>query len=170
MPNDAVIVVDMLKGFLVPGYPLYSGPDCEAVVPAVRKVLERFPPERTIFVCDNHEENDPEFKVWPKHCLKGSVESELVDELKPFKGTVVPKTRFSGFFGTNLDRILSDMGPDKVVVVGVCTDICVLHTVADLRNRNYPVEVVKEGVASFSRENHEFALRHMEKVLGAEIV
>lgn len=170
MPKDAVIVVDMLKGFLVPGYPLYSGPDCEAVIPTVRKVLDRFPPETTIFVCDNHEEDDPEFKVWPKHCLKGSVESEIVEELKSYDGIVVPKTRFSAFYGTNLDRILSDMHPDKVVVVGVCTDICVLHTVADLRNRNYTVEIPRECVASFSRENHEFALRHMEKVLGAEIV
>jgi len=170
MSNDALIVVDMLNGFLVPGYPLYSGKDCEDVIPTVRKVIERFPSDRIIYVCDNHEEDDPEFKIWPKHCLKGSVESEIVDELKPFKGRVVPKTRFSGFYGTDLDKIVQEMNPEKVVVVGVCTDICVMHTVADLRNRNYDVEVPKNCVASFDRENHEFALKHMKSVLGAEIV
>ena len=56
------------------------------------------------------------------------------------------------------------------MVVGVCTDICVMHTVADLRNRNYDVEVPKDCVASFDQDNHEFALKHMKSVLGAEIV
>ena len=104
----SVIVVDMLNGFLVPGYPLYSGKDCEDVIPAVRKVIERFSSDR-IFMCATIMKKtirSLEFKVWPKHCLKGSVESEIVDELKPIKGRVVPKTRFSGFYGTNLEQIV----------------------------------------------------------------
>jgi nicotinamidase-related amidase len=54
-------------------------------------------------------------------------------------------------------------------VVGVCTDICVLHTVADARNRDYNVEVPAECVASFDAQEHQWALRHMEKILGAKI-
>jgi nicotinamidase-related amidase len=45
-----------------------------------------------------------------------------------------------------------------------------MHTVADLRNRHYSVEVSKDCVASFDPEAHEFALKHMDKVLGAKIV
>lgn len=52
---------------------------------------------------------------------------------------------------------------------GVCTDICVLHTAADARNRDYPVEVPADCVASFDARAHQWALRHMERILGARI-
>ncbi|HJW88491.1 MAG TPA: isochorismatase family protein [Dehalococcoidia bacterium] len=54
--------------------------------------------------------------------------------------------------------------------MGDCTDICVMHTVADARNRDYPVEVPVDCVATFNEENHRFALDHMEKILGAKLV
>ena len=60
--------------------------------------------------------------------------------------------------------------PDKLIVCGVCTDICVLHTVADARNRGYSVEVPIDCVASFDEQAHRFALEHIEKVLGATLV
>ena len=56
-----------------------------------------------------------------------------------------------------------------MIVVGVCTDICVLHTVADARSRDYEVEVPVDCVASFDPEAHKWALQHMERVLGATI-
>jgi len=55
------------------------------------------------------------------------------------------------------------------VLVGVCTNICVLYTAVDARMRNYSVTVIKEGVASFSQEAHEFALKEMENTLGVKI-
>jgi len=42
--------------------------------------------------------------------------------------------------------------------------------VESLRNRDYTVRVHKQGVASFDDEAHEFALKQMETVLGAEVV
>ncbi|MBI3814508.1 MAG: cysteine hydrolase, partial [Nitrospinae bacterium] len=99
-----------------------------------------------------------------------SVESDIIEELKPFKGRVIPKTRYSGFYNTNLEGILKEIAPEKVIVAGVCTDICIMHTVADLRNRDYTVEVPVNCVASFDEDNHRFALKHIEKALGAKIV
>ena len=52
---------------------------------------------------------------------------------------------------------------------GVCTDICVLHTAADARNRDYAVEVPTDCVASFDPQAHQWALQHMERVLGARL-
>ncbi|GAC1480176.1 MAG: hypothetical protein PVSMB9_04620 [Candidatus Dormibacteria bacterium] len=58
-------------------------------------------------------------------------------------------------------------------MVGVCTDICVLHTVADLRNRDYAVVVPADAVETFDGPGHpgdevqRFALAHMSQVLGA---
>ncbi|MBT9143415.1 MAG: Nicotinate phosphoribosyltransferase pncB2 [Dehalococcoidia bacterium] len=58
----------------------------------------------------------------------------------------------------------------KLIVCGVCTDICVLHTVADARNRDYTVEVPTDCVASMDQRAHRFALDHMERILGAKLI
>jgi len=55
-------------------------------------------------------------------------------------------------------------------VCGVCTDICVMHTVGDARDRDYEVEVPANCVATFNPKAHRFALEHMEKILGAKVV
>ena len=51
----------------------------------------------------------------------------------------------------------------------MCTDICVMHTAADARNRDYAVEVPVDCVASFDDEAHRWALKHMERVLGVKL-
>jgi len=170
MAKEVVIVVDMLKGFLEDGYPLFCGQDARKIIPRVAELLKGRPAEEIIYICDNHAPEDKEFKMWPPHCIKGTEEAELVEELKGIPGRVIPKTRYSGFFGTDLEEVLEELRPEKVIVVGVCTDICVMHTVADLRNRDYKVEVPEDCVASFDEEAHGFALNHLEKVLGAAVV
>ena len=57
-----------------------------------------------------------------------------------------------------------------MIVCGVCTDICVLHTAADARNRDYPVEVPIDCVATFDPDAHRWALQHIENILGASLV
>ena len=83
---------------------------------------------------------------------------------------LVPKNRYSGFFNTDLEQRLADLQPDKVIVCGVCTDICVLHTTSDARNRDYAVEVPADCVATFDPDAHTWALGHLEKILGAKVV
>ena len=65
--------------------------------------------------------------------------------------------------------IVSELKPEKLIICGVLTDICVLHTTADARNRDYEVEVPVDCVASSDEAAHRFALEHMEKVLGAKL-
>ncbi|RMF93268.1 MAG: cysteine hydrolase [Candidatus Schekmanbacteria bacterium] len=171
----AIIVIDMLRGFLEKGYPLFCGTDSRKIILPIRNLLEkRIEKEKVIFLRDEHREDDPEFRVFPKHCLEGSIESQVVPELQEFwkKGIDVPKTRFSGFFGTNLDEILRKNTADdeSITAVGVCTDICVMYTVADLRSRDYDVIVPADCVASFDKKAHKFALDHMEKILGAKVI
>lgn len=170
----AVIVVDMLRGFLEPGFALYGGEACRAIVPAMRACLER---EREagsllVFLADTHDPDDAEFQMFPPHCVRGTAEVEIIPELADLAATaiVVPKRRYSGFFETPLEVILRDRDVAEVAVVGVMTDICVLHTVADLRNRDYPTTVVSDCVASFDPRQHEFALHHVAAILGARVV
>jgi nicotinamidase-related amidase len=88
---------------------------------------------------------------------------------------VVRKRTFSGFPGTELDAVLERLAPDVIEVAGVCTDICVLHTVSDLRARGHEVVVLKDLVETFDAPGHDagefnrFALVHMRDVLGARV-
>ncbi len=171
--TQALLVVDMLKGFCEEGRPLYCGPGVATIIPFIRKLIAGYNQrdETVVFICDSHEPNDLEFEMFPPHCIRGSEEAEVIDELRGVatNEVVIPKTRYSGFFGTDLEELLAGIAPDVVEVVGVCTNICVLYTVAELRNRDYPVRVYRRGVASFDAGGHMFALQQMGKVLGAEV-
>ena len=168
---NAVLVIDMLRGFLEEGCPLYCGAKAKRIVPNIQGLLERELAQgsKVFFLCDNHAPDDLEFKMFPPHCIAGTAESELIPELSSYQGEVIPKRRFSGFFETQLEEKLRQLKPEKVIVCGVCTDICVLHTVANARNRDYQVEVPVDCVASFDERAHHSALEHMEKILGAKL-
>jgi len=170
MPN-AVLVIDMLKGFCREGYPLYCGPGAGAITPNIAGLLEKETEKgsRLFFIADSHQPDDLEFKMFPPHCICGSPESEIIDELAGFQGERIDKQRYSAFFNTPLDEKLRELKPEKLIVCGVCTDICVMHTVADARNRDYPVEVPVDCVTSFDPEAHKWALKHMQAVLGARL-
>ena len=171
--SRALIVVDMLVGFIEEGRPLDCGETARAIVPFVldkaREFSDRGDP--VIFIADHHEPGDAEFERFPPHCIVGSEEAKVVPELKPFVKDkfLIPKTRYSGFFDTRLAYILEQIKPELVEVVGVCTNICVLYTVEELRNRDYPTVVHRDGVASFNSQAHKYALGQMETVLGAEV-
>jgi len=169
---NVVIVIDMVRGFLEEGHPLFCGAAARSIIPCVRELLEREMKQGShiLFLADTHDEDDKEFEMFPAHCIRGSSECEIVPELASFEGEVIPKRRYSGFYGTPLEERLKELQPDRIIVVGVCTDICIMYTVADARNRDYVVEVPRDCVASFDPEAHAFALKHMEKVLGATIV
>jgi nicotinamidase-related amidase len=169
---SVVLVVDMVRGFCEEGHPLYVGESIRRIIEPIRRRLgeEQARGSAIIFLCDNHAPDDAEFQMFPPHCIRGSEEAEVIPELREFADEVIPKTRFSGFYGTNLDQRLRELRPDKIIVVGDCTDICVMHTVADARNRDYTVEVPADCVATFDPEAHRFALGHMEKILGAKVV
>src|SRR3989475_5250625 len=138
MPN-VTIVVDVLNGFCKAGN--LASPRCDAAIPRIRAVIEerRGAGDQLIFLADTHDPNDREFEVFPVHCVRGTSEADVVEELQPFlkEATLIRKRRYSGFFETNLDERLTAARPEQVTVMGVCTDICVLHTGAEMRNRDY---------------------------------
>jgi len=161
----------MVRGFLEKGYPLYCGDKARRIIPNVQALLEQelARGSEILFLCDHHAPDDPEFKMFPPHCIEGTAEIELIPELAQYRGEVIPKRRFSSFFDTPLEAKLLKLKPEKLIVCGVCTDICVLHTVADARNRDYQVEVPVDCVASSDERAHHFALEHMETTLGAKL-
>ncbi|MGB5932965.1 MAG: isochorismatase family cysteine hydrolase [Anaerolineae bacterium] len=169
---DVVIVVDMQRGFLEEGNPLYCGDEARRIIPRVQRLLdEQLKKGSTvIFTADTHTPEDKEFNIFPPHCIEGTEGAEIIPELASYPGQRLPKRRYSAFYDTDLDKRLAALQPEKLIISGLCTDICVLHTVADARNRDYPVEIYTNCVASFDKEAHRFALKHMEKILGAKLV
>ena len=171
MPN-AVLVVDMLKGFLEEGHNLYCGDEARDIIPNVQKLIEdeQARGSQVFFICDTHDPDDLEFQMFPVHCVRGTEEAEVIPELAGYEGETIRKQRYSAFYNTDLEQRLAYLSPEKIIVCGVCTDICVMHTTSDARNRDYQVEVPVDCVASFDSEAHGYALDHMEKILGAKLL
>ncbi len=172
MQTKALIVVDMLNDFIQPEGALYCGNGVYAIVPRIRKRLERYrhAANAVIYLQDAHAVDDKEFEKFPPHCVVGTWGGQIIEALAPRPSeTVLPKTRYSGFYKTGLDEVLAALRPPHVEVVGVCTSICVMDTVGGLANRDIPVTVPRLEVADFDAEAHLFALRRMHKIYGAQI-
>jgi len=163
----------MLKDFINKDGALYCGKHAETIVSFIKKKIDgcRVSDCRLIYICDSHDKDDKEFNMFKPHCIEGTEGAQVIDELKPApQDIILKKKRYSGFYGTNLEKILKEINPDVVEVAGVCTSICVMDTVGGLRNRDYHVRVHKEGVADFDRDAHEFSLKRIKEIYGAEII
>jgi len=162
----------MLNDFIDEKGALYCGAKARIIIPFIRDRLSTFRKngDLVIFLKDSHDENDLEFTKFPKHCVTDTWGNEIIHELAPVPGEkIVPKKRYSGFYETDLEKILEDAKIKKVEVVGVCTSICVMDTVGGLANRDYNVSVPVKGVADFDNEMHEFSLKRMKQLYGASV-
>lgn len=172
MAKRALLVIDMLNDFLLPGAPL-EVPEGRGAIPCIASEINRARLEGVpvIYICDNHAPDDPEFTKWPPHCIRGTEGSEVVSELTPAEGDiVVPKTKYSGFYGTDLEEILRGLGVKNLTMTGILTDICILFTSCDAFMRGYSIQIPENCVAALSEEDHRTALNQIERLMEAEVV
>ena len=170
--SRALLVVDCLNDFLSLQGALHCGEAGRRVIPAIAREIAaaRASGTEVIYACDRHLQDDREFELYPPHCIAGSWGAEVVEELAPQPGErIMPKRRFSAFYGTDLELALREHGVDELRIVGVCTNICVLYTAADARMRGFGVTVPADAVASFDETAHENALRELQAVLKAKV-
>jgi nicotinamidase-related amidase len=151
--------------------PLYAGDRARGIIPNIQGLLEKEIKigSKVFFIADHHDPDDLEFKIFPPHCIAGTPEAEVIPELAQYPGELIPKKRYSAFYNTGLGPKLERLKPEKLIICGVLTNICVMHTAADARNRDYAVEIPVDCVASPDEQEHRFALQHMEKILGARL-
>ena len=91
--------------------------------------------------------------------MRGSWDAELVDELAPHPDDfLVEKRRFSAFYGTDIEVILSSLRITSLVICGVTTNICVESTARDAAQRNYRTCVVSDATGEIDPVKHEHAL------------
>lgn len=178
--KKALLVVDYTVDFVAEDGALTCGQPGIALEAYITKLTETFIEEEAfvVFPVDVHEENDPyhpETNAFPPHNIRGTVGRELYGTLKEVydnnKDAIhwMDKTRFSAFAGTDLDILLRARGITEIHIVGVCTDICVLHTAVDAYNKGYQIVIHEKGVASFNEAGHKWALSHFENTLGATV-
>jgi nicotinamidase-related amidase len=168
-----LLIIDMLKDFINEDGALYCGETAKEIVPFIKKKIDEYRISgcKLIYICDSHDENDKEFSMFKPHCIRGTEGADIIDELKPKADDIIlKKRRYSGFYDTDLGKVLKEINPDTVEIVGVCTSVCVMDTVGGLRNRDYRVRVYKEGVADFDKDAHKFSLKRMKEIYGAEVV
>jgi ureidoacrylate peracid hydrolase len=90
-------------------------------------------------------------------------DAQIVDELEPEpRDYRIHKTRFSGFYGTQLEPLLRSLRVETLVVCGVTTNICVESTVRDAAQRDYRCFVPRDAVGEVDRAMHDAGLRVME--------
>jgi ureidoacrylate peracid hydrolase len=104
--------------------------------------------------------------------IRDTWDTDIVPELKPQAGDIVIyKTRFSGFYQTDLDATLKKLGIKYLIVTGVTTSICVESTVRDAMFRDYLCVLLRDCMSEpighdLPRTNHEASLLNAEVLLG----
>ncbi|MCQ2155051.1 MAG: cysteine hydrolase [Bacteroidales bacterium] len=167
--HAAVLVVDMLNDFVTGALACDRG---KAIVPATAQLLDaaRKAGVPVIFCNDAHIKGvDWELKLWGDHAIVGTKGAEVIPELKlSEKDYVVPKRRYSGFFQTDLDILLRELGIDTVIMTGLHAHMCVRHTSADAYQLGYNVVVAKEATDSFTEEDYNIGIAYLKTCYGAD--
>jgi nicotinamidase/pyrazinamidase len=164
-PATALIVVDVQNDFADPAGSL-SVPGGAEVVPLVNaEIADALAAGgRVFYTQDWHPPSTPHFQkdggIWPVHCVAGTWGAELHPDLR-VDGPVVRKgvhgeDGYSGFMTrdpesgeerpTELGELLRAAAVERLVVVGLATDYCVLATALDARARDFPTTVLTAAV------------------------
>jgi nicotinamidase/pyrazinamidase len=170
--DSALLVIDMLNDFIEDEGALVV-PGAKRIVPRIKDIIEEARQQGVpvIYITDSHREDDHEFRYWPSHAVSDTWGGQVIDELAPAEGDyIVPKRRYSAFFGTDLDIYLRELGKKKLYLTGVLTNICVYATALEATMLNYHVYVFKDAVASLSAETDRFIFQQLEEVLQAELL
>lgn len=155
-----VVVVDMINGFCKEGA-LASPRFMKTIAPNIKKLLDKERVEKTsriLFLVDCHKKDDGEFKLFPPHCIEGTDETKIIDELDYrhhllSKDMAFQKSRYSPFSESGFDLwSWGGISPRKyeVVIVGNCTDICVHYTAEGFRSRGFEVIIPADCVDTFN--------------------
>ena len=136
--KTALFVVDMVNGFVHQG-PL-SSPRVAAIVNNIAELNEKTAGYKKVFFLDSHENDSQEFSSFPVHCMKGTMEAELIPELKTkaSEGSdtwYIEKNSTNGFYSNKFQDWLNQHIDivDNYIITGCVTDICVLQFALSLK-------------------------------------
>ena len=170
--KELLVVVDMVNGFVNEG--VLGDKKINKITPYIVGLVKHAKSKGIDVVAfrDCHSKNDPEFKLFPPHCIKGTSESELIPELKPFANYMIdiPKTTTNGFKTTKFQQLILKEKYDKIFVVGCCTDICVKDFTESYlsfikrNNLNTKIFVFEDACYTFDAPNHNAEQTHKRAI------
>ncbi|MEG0289989.1 MAG: isochorismatase family cysteine hydrolase [Erysipelotrichaceae bacterium] len=131
LKQPLLIVVDMVNGFIKEGA-LHDESIMNLVEP-IKKMIQHI--ANPIFIADTHEEDAQEFASYPKHCVAGSSESKIIDELQPFSKNIITKNSTNTFHSKGWQTFMktSLTNYHDIVICGCCSDICVMQFALSLQ-------------------------------------
>lgn len=168
LSKTAVLVVDVLGG---------SNP----VLPALEEMVAnsaaitkaaRAAGVPVIFSDDAHIPGlDRELELWGNHGIAGTEDAQPAALLDACDNDyIIPKRRYDGFFQTDLDLTLRELGVDTLIVVGADTNICVLQTLAGAYFRGYKTVVAADATATFLIGTQEQGLEYFTRCYDSRVV
>jgi len=183
--------VDVQRDFMLPGGNLYV-PGAEKLLPNIRRLTDAARQGKVFLVSHGcfHPANDPEFKIFPPHCLKGSAGSELVpealtekvvrvandpaakipDDLSSYQQILLEKQIPNIFESRHADELVRLLGDHaEFVVFGVVTEYCVSFAAKGLLERGRRVAVVQDAIETLKPEDGEKTVAQLRQ-LGARFI
>lgn len=162
-----LVIVDMINGFTREG--ALKSARVEELIPEITelsKMCDKLDISKLAFA-DCHTEASPEFDAYPAHCMQGSNEGEIVDEIKGIGGyKLIPKNSTNGFLEEEFQKWLKENQQiNTFIITGDCTDICVqqfaitLKTWFNMQNKKMRVIVPINAV-----ETYDFGLHNGDLV------
>jgi len=182
--------VDVQNDFMLPGGKLYV-PGAEKLLPNIRRLTDAARQGKVFLVShgDFHSPNDPEFKAFPPHCVKGTPGADLVPEaitdkvvrvpnettaklpgeLSAYQQILLEKQTLNIFESWHADELVRRLGNHaEFVVFGVVTEYCVSFAVKGLLERGQRVAVVRDAIETLKPEEGQKTLAEFER-LGARL-
>ena len=177
---DVLIIVDVQNDFL-PGGAL-EVPNSDVIIPVLNRYIVLFSKAGLPVVAtrDWHPPDHCSFKnqggLWPPHCVRGTKGAEFSPELElpentiiVSKATSVESDAYSGFEGTNLDKILREKGIERLFIGGLATDYCVLNTVKDALKNGYKVFLLTDAIKAVNIKPDDGAKAEKEMIEGGAV-
>lgn len=189
MVKVAFVDIDTQFDFMNPKGNLYV-PGAVDLVPNLKKLISHAVEHNIPIVgsVDAHSEDDPEFKIYPPHCVKGTEGQKKIpettlpsqriiskdkkadpSELMPPGPVILEKTVYSMFDNPNAEEALKLTGARRFYLFGVALDICVKHAAEGLLARGYEIAIITDATAPVSYEKGEETLNTF-KSRGARLV
>jgi nicotinamidase/pyrazinamidase len=183
--------VDTQADFMLPGGKLYV-PGAERLLPNIRRLTDAARQGRVFLVSHGcyHTKDDPEFKTFPPHCIKGTPGSAYVPEALTEKLVIVPneptaalphdlsqyqqihleKQTLDIFESRHAGELVKRLGDDaEFVVFGVVTEYCVRFAAKGLLERLRRVSVVKDAIETLKTEDGQRTVAELQ-ALGARLI
>ena len=163
--KNMLVVIDMVKGFVDEG--TLAASSIKRVIPRQQELLEEYKNDENglnVFVRDTHDEDSIEFKTFPPHCLRGTAETEVTDELKAYLDGAVDFEKNSTNFmlAPGVMEFFNELEAlEKVAFVGCLSEVCVKNAAITARNyldqtnRDVEVGVYEDAIDTYDAPGHE---------------